>query len=283
MRISSLVEQRYWERFGLEPAGPDFTGKKVLEVGCGSGWRCLQIASRGARRVVGIDPYEPSIRAAMANLDQFPYHKGTVEYHVTTIHELEEHDFDVVFSEATFEHVLDVPEVLAGIRGVLRPGGQAIIGFGPLYHSPFGDHGWMRAALPGGQRLSLPWGHLLVPERWLFRRMEALYGKPVRSTTDWPFQTLNKKTVQDYLRFFRNCGMRVILERRNTSFRLMGKLGAAVARLPVLERYLTRYMYYMLEKPEDQPRVVPEAAARLSHRLQKAGKAAQPAGLTSSE
>jgi SAM-dependent methyltransferase len=219
----------------------------------------------------------------MANLDQFPYHKGTVEYRIMTIHDLEEHDFDVVFSEATFEHILDVPEVLAGIRGVLRPGGQAIIGFGPLYHSPFGDHGWMRAALPGGQRFSLPWGHLLVPERWLFRRMEVLYGKPVRSTMDWPFQTLNKKTVRDYLQFFRNCDMRVILERRNTSFRLMGKLGAAVGRLPVLERYLTRYMYYMLERPVDQPRVVSEADTRHSNRLPRAGKAVQPAGPMSSE
>jgi hypothetical protein len=108
--------------------------------------------------------------------------------------------------------------------------------------------------------------------------MEPLYGKPVWSTTDWPFQTLNKKTVRDYLHFFHNCGMRVILERRNTSFRLIGKIGAAIGRLPVLERYLTRYMYYILERPDDQPRVVPEAAGMHSSHLARAGTAARPVG-----
>ena len=68
----------------------------------------------------------------MENLNQFQYYKEAVEYRVTTIHDVEEHDFDVVISESTFEHILDVPEVLAGIRGVLRPGGQAIIGFGRM-------------------------------------------------------------------------------------------------------------------------------------------------------
>jgi SAM-dependent methyltransferase len=278
MLISGRLEPRFWERFGLERAGPDFTDKKVLELGCGTGWRCLQIAARGARRVIGIDPYEPSIRSAVENLKKFQNLAGIVDYRVMTIHEVEERDIDVVVSESTFEHVLDVPEVLASIRKILRPGGQAIIGFGPLYHSPFGDHGWMQAALPGGQRFWLPWGHILVPERWLFRRMEARYGKPVRSTADWPFLTLNKKTVREYHRFFQNCSMRVILERRNTSFRLVGKIGAAVGRLPILSRYLTRYMYYILQKPMDDPPEVSEVIGRYSESLTKGGKAAQPAG-----
>jgi hypothetical protein len=44
---------------------------------------------------------------------------------------------------------MDLPEVLAAVRAKLKVGGRAYIGFGPLYHGPYGDHGWIREAIPG--------------------------------------------------------------------------------------------------------------------------------------
>src|SRR5689334_17961465 len=112
--------QRFWPRFGLGPAGPDFTGQKILEVGSGLGERCLDVAARGARRVVGVDPFAESITAARQALTKYPALAGVVEYRLGTVHELAENDFDAVVSENTFEHVLDVPETLAAIRARLR-------------------------------------------------------------------------------------------------------------------------------------------------------------------
>ena len=34
---------------------PDFTGKKVLDLGCGYGWHCEYAADHGAVQVVGVD------------------------------------------------------------------------------------------------------------------------------------------------------------------------------------------------------------------------------------
>jgi len=220
----------------------------VLDIGCGNGERCLDIASRGAKRVIGIDPHEDSVRVAVASLDKYPAAAGVVEFLHCTVHDLTEQDFDAVISEDTFEHVLDVPEVLAAIRRVLRPGGRAYIGFGPLYHSPRGDHGWMQRALPGGKRFLIPWGHLLVPQRVLFRRMEKLYGKPVRSTTDWPFLALNQKTAADFRRMFRDSGLRTVQGRSNANFSWKGRLFGAVGKLPFIGRYFTLGLYYILEK-----------------------------------
>ena len=62
--------------------------------------------------------------------------------------------FDVVVSRDTFEHIHDLPEVLRHLARLLRPEGRVYVGFGPLYRSPFGDHGLLG--------LRLPWLHLLV-------------------------------------------------------------------------------------------------------------------------
>src|SRR5262249_36226322 len=161
-------------------------------------------------------------------------------YRISTIHDLAERDFDAVVSENAFEHILDVPETLAAIRERLRPGGRAYIGFGPLYHGPHGDHSWMRAAMPGGP---LPWGHVLVPRRGLLRRMERFYQLPVRDTTDWPFLTLNRKTVGEFRRLFRDCGLRTVYAKCNANERWKGHICALIGRLPLLDKYFTLNMY----------------------------------------
>ena len=240
--------QRFWPRFGFAGRGPEFTDKAVLEVGCGKGERCLDIAARGAKRVVGVDPFEESVREARSHLSGFPELAPRVEYQLGTIDDLPEGEFDAVISENTFEHVIDVPGTLAAIRKRLKPGGQAYIGFGPLYESPVGDHTWIRSALPLGDKFLLPWGHVIFPEKWLFRRMERVYKKPVRNTIEWPFLSLNKLTVHDYRRLFRESGMKIIYERRNANFSLPAKAFGLLGKLPVLDRYCTLNMFVILQK-----------------------------------
>lgn len=238
----------FWPRLGFDDRGPDFRGQKVLEVGSGRGERCLELAARGARRVVGVDPFGESVTAARRALAGHPEYAGVVEYVHGTVHDLDEGDFDVVVSENTFEHILDVPETLASIRNRLRVGGRAYIAFGPLYHAPDGDHGWMRAALPLGGRIPWLWGHVLVPHGWLLRRMERHYKLPVRSTTDWPFLALNRTSVGEFRRLFRTCGMRIVYARHNANDSWKGRLIGLIGRLPLLEKYFTLNMNYVFEK-----------------------------------
>lgn len=42
-----------WET--LKNVLPDFKDKRVLDLGCGYGWRCIYRAEKGTRRVVGVD------------------------------------------------------------------------------------------------------------------------------------------------------------------------------------------------------------------------------------
>jgi SAM-dependent methyltransferase len=219
---------------------------KVLEVGCGRGDRCLDIAGRGARRVIGIDPLTVSVECARAKLADRPNLAPVVDFRTAVIHDLEEDGFDAIVSENTFDHIVDVPETLAAIRDRLRPGGQALLGFGPLWHAPDGDHGWIRQALPFGRRFLIPWGHLLFPRRWALRRLERMVGKPARDTIDWPYLALNQLAAADFHRLFLVSGLRVKVFRTNESWGRRGKVFGPFAKLPIIGKCFNSGIYAIL-------------------------------------
>jgi SAM-dependent methyltransferase len=74
--------------------------------------------------------------------------------------------FDLVVSMSTFEHVAHVDRVLAEIRRVLKPGGQALVTFEPIWTCSYGHHlhhfGPIASHVPD-------WSHLL----WTKEEMAA--------------------------------------------------------------------------------------------------------------
>jgi SAM-dependent methyltransferase len=155
--------------------------------------------------------------------------------------------FDVIISENTLEHVMNVAELLAQVRDRLKMGGRFYVGFGPLYHAPDGDHGWLRAVLPGRRIFPWPWGHLLL-ERFAFRKLSKLHGKAVTQTHDWPHLDLNKHTVAEFEEMFRKSGLRIEYLRKNDVRSHKARLFVAFARLPILSPYFTINMFAILQK-----------------------------------
>lgn len=206
----------FWEGFGECPL---VRGRSVLEVGCGQGARMLQMADAGARRLVGVDPDANVIRLA-----QYVLAGTRCELNVGMLHQLLPEQFDIIISENTLEHVLNVPELLTECRTRLVPGGRLYIGFSSLWHAPDGDHGWLRQTLPGYPDFSWPWGHLLFP-RWDLVQSGHLY--------------LNKLTVHDFEAMFNACGMRIVRYSTNFVHSRKGRLLAQLAHIPVLTKYCT--------------------------------------------
>lgn len=113
---------RFWNRLGGQP---DLRGKKVLDLGCGHGSLCVDMAKAGAARVVGIDLNPRLIEFAKRNLEiNYPELLGRVEFYLVDIAEFPEYEFDLMTSKDTFEHVMDLPKVLAAMRERLKPGGR---------------------------------------------------------------------------------------------------------------------------------------------------------------
>lgn len=99
----------------------DWSGLRVLDVGCGGGYTCEFLARRGAS-VWGVDRSRPSIEAARAHAAEqglaIAYDLGVGEqlpYGAAA--------FDAVVCVDVLEHVDDVGQVIGEIHRVLRSGG----------------------------------------------------------------------------------------------------------------------------------------------------------------
>lgn len=227
---------RFWARLG---GPPDLEGQRVMDLGCGLGSLCIDVAGRGAGSVLGFDLQPELVEFARDNLERsFPRLGGRVEFRLQDVREYEGPPFDCVMSKDTFEHIIELPSVLDAVKRCLKPGGRVYIGLGPLYESPYGDHGRLEACLP--------WGHLIVPERWLLRRLNRRRGLGVTRVEELG---LNKWTVHDYRKLLRGCGLELLHYQENASTRPLARVFSCLRRMSVLERFCTFNIYCVLRKP----------------------------------
>jgi SAM-dependent methyltransferase len=127
--------------------------KTVIDFGCGEGDQCLELVRCGARKVIGIDIRDNLLqqaaeKARAAGLD------GRCEFRNST-----DAKADVIISLDSFEHFEDPAAVLDAMYDLLKPGGQALISFGPTWYHPLGGHLFS----------VFPWAHLVFSEQALIR------------------------------------------------------------------------------------------------------------------
>ncbi len=106
-----------------------YKGKKVLEIGVGTGTDHLQFAKAGAI-LTGVDITPKSIELTKRNLELHGYGSNLS---VTDAENLpfEDRTFDIVYSFGVLHHIPDIQKAINEIHRVLSPNGKAIIA---LYH-----------------------------------------------------------------------------------------------------------------------------------------------------
>jgi 2-polyprenyl-6-hydroxyphenyl methylase/3-demethylubiquinone-9 3-methyltransferase len=99
----------------------DPAGKHALEVGCGGGFLCEEIARMGFE-VTGIDPSMRSIESAESHAKS---NDLNIRYEAGSGEALpyQDNTFDIVFCCDVLEHVENVQKVISEISRVLAPGG----------------------------------------------------------------------------------------------------------------------------------------------------------------
>jgi SAM-dependent methyltransferase len=244
----SYQNPKFWERFGEKP---DFRGKTVLDVGCGLGSLCLHIAEAGAARVVGLDMNAPRIDFAREKVRQeFPQFNDTVEFFAGALDAYPaDPQFDIIVSKNTFEHILNLAEVVADIKTRLKPGGRLYAGFGPLYYSPFGLHVGHKKTV---YHVRIPWAHAILGDAWSIRQWSRRSGHSAESVRELGN---NQLTPANYRKIFEDSGLHTVSIRLNRPHndhiitRLVSSAFLLLRRLPGLEKYFTINMYCVLEKP----------------------------------
>lgn len=128
------------------------SGKTVIDFGCGDGQQSVAMAqASGSVRVIGLDIQQKHLDQAR----QRALGAG-VEARCTFATQTDERA-DLIVSFDAFEHFADPLEILRVMSRLLKPGGEAVISFGPTWLHPYGGHLFS----------VFPWAHLIFTERAL--------------------------------------------------------------------------------------------------------------------
>ena len=240
IKLRELENARFWNRLGGKPA---LKGASVLEIGCGYGVLCVDMALSGARLVIGLDISSKRIDVARKYVkEKYPQLKNIIEFKVMDLKDYPAFNFDYIFSKNSFEHIIELEKMLIRMKSCLKLGGKVYTGFGPLYNSPFGDHGLTKTIIP--------WGHLLIKESIIINKLNRRGSDKINSIYDLG---LNKLSFSDYLRIFNNSGLYTIYFRVNQSNNIIVKIFSLFSKIPFLKEYFTQNIYCILEKTENSP------------------------------
>ena len=143
-KIEKLLGAKIWS---------DTKGKVVIDFGCGDGKDAVEVAARGARKVIGVDIRE----RALAKARRAAADRGVADR--CTFTTLTNEKADVILSLDAFEHFDDPAEILRAMRRLLKNDGCVIAAFGPTWYHPLGGHLFS----------PFPWAHLLFTEKSLIR------------------------------------------------------------------------------------------------------------------
>ena len=229
--------------------GDMFTGKTVLDMGCGAAGTSLYYLSIGAARVVGVDivpHYQEEAEAFARELgfgDRFTFLLGDA-----LRLPIPDDSFDVVIMNDFMEHIRNPEGALREALRVLKPGGRIYLNFPPYYH-PTGIH--------MSDVIGIPWVHLLFSEQTLIAAYKELVrGLPdeaqrlsLRFSTDETGRTyisyLNKMTIRKFHRLLQAAGLKPLWYREIPLRRFLSPL----ARLPVVKEMFVKMCACVIEKP----------------------------------
>ncbi|MFY9554641.1 MAG: class I SAM-dependent methyltransferase [Blastocatellia bacterium] len=131
----------------------ELKGKVVVDFGCGSGVEAIEIAQRGALRVIGLERQSSLRRQATEQASRAGVSDRCV-FAAST-----DEKADMILSIDSFEHFDDPAAILQKMRSLVKDDGVLVIEFGPPWYHPLGGHLFS----------VFPWAHLLFTERCLIR------------------------------------------------------------------------------------------------------------------
>lgn len=143
-KLETLLGKKIWA---------ETKDKVVIDFGCGDGEDAVEVAARGAKRVIGVDIRE----RALANARQRAAARGVSNRCIFTTQTDEK--ADVILSIDAFEHFDDPAQILRIMRRLLKDNGCIIAAFGPTWYHPLGGHLFS----------PFPFAHLIFTEKSLIR------------------------------------------------------------------------------------------------------------------
>lgn len=240
-------------------------GKDILDFGCGSGELTTKLVERfGARSAVGVDLSKKSLSRAKEKREALSTpHREKLQFDLATDPkriDIESESIDIICCFDVLEHIPNVRDTVAEWHRVLRAGGSVWIWWSP-WRGPYGHH--VESLLP------LPWVHLLVCPKTIFRVCADVYDDPSFVPRYWDYDAetgkrrpnkwrghekfepfLNKLTRANFERIAKSEGLS-IAHRLTKGFQgsRASRATNALTILPILGECFVSYFAYELRKP----------------------------------
>ena len=136
------VDDAWWQVFDAIVAAADARGRRVLEVGCGTGRLAAALTDRAGARVWGVEASEGmaaearrnGVHVKVAGAERLPFRSGWFERAVMRM----------------VAHLLDRPRAFAELRRVLADDGRLVVA--TMDPATFGDH-WLVPWFPAIPRI----------------------------------------------------------------------------------------------------------------------------------
>ena len=218
------TDDNWWELFDALVRDGDLHGRRVVDVGCGTGRLANALAKREACRVWGVDSSPEMLEVArrqadgvtrfrLADAEALPFRPGWLERVVMRL---------VV-------HLVDRPRALAEARRVLGPGGRlALATFEPSHFDRF----WLNALFPSLEAI----------DRARFPSPERLHDELARAG----FAGVRATSLRQESAIDRETALEKIRGRHISTFDLLGEEEYA-AGLARAERELPERVDYALD------------------------------------
>jgi SAM-dependent methyltransferase len=234
----------HMERFaGFFPTDMDL---RYLDMGCGTGELTLGLAVLGYKHVTGVDFVPRNIVACQSTARQLDM-DGKVQFHVADLNTWTPREkYDVLVSFDAFEHIDDPGRFLRKMADFATPDGMVVLGFGPLFHSPFGDH------MSGFFTTQIPWRGVLFSEKAVMRVRRECYrpGDPAERYRDI-VGGLNLMRYSEFLDYATDAGWQIAFLALNPRLNRSAPLrliSAALTRIPFLRDYFVFSVYAILRR-----------------------------------
>ncbi len=239
-----------WNR-RLDNEIPIDPAMRFLDVGCGMGEMSLALAQRGCKHVTGIDRDPDYIEIAKRCARKMQL-QDKVTFECMNVHDIpNEKRYDIVLSHEMLEHVERPGDCLRRINGVLKSGsdgeGRIIIAFGPLFHSPFGDH------TNRFFRIRIPWTGVLFSEDAIMR-LRREFWRPADEAESFEDtrEGLNKMRFSEFLHYVEEMGWRterLIVNPQLKRWPALWRLSNLIVRVPLLRDYFAASVYAIYRRP----------------------------------
>lgn len=226
-----------------------FKDKVVLDIGCGAAGKSLYYASKGAKKVYGVDVVEhykeesEKLAAQKGLSDKF-------EFRLCDAAKLDFEDktFDTIIMNDSMEHV-DKPEmVLKECYRVLKDDGKLFVNFCPYYH-PYGAH--------LSDVIGFPWVHMFFSEKTMIlaykdlikdmpdkdMRIKFRFSKDENGNETISY--INKMTIKRFNRILKQSDFKNVEYRREVALR---NIFSPLAKMPLAKEMFVKMVVVILSK-----------------------------------